>query len=126
MKLIQNLKYAKSHEWVLIEGNKAKIGISDHAQHAMGNIVYISLPEEGDEVEAGESFADVESVKAASEIYSPVTGVVVAANEALNDTPALLNDDCYGAWIIEVEFTALADDLMDAAAYEAYCNAEAH
>ncbi|MGL4805511.1 MAG: glycine cleavage system protein GcvH, partial [Bacteroidales bacterium] len=111
----------KSHEWVLIEGPKAKIGISDFAQHALGDVVYISLPEEGDTVVAGETFADVESVKAASDIYSPVTGTVVAVNELLNDTPALLNEDPYGAWIIEVEVGSLSDELMDAAQYEAYC-----
>lgn len=121
MEVKANLKYAKSHEWVLIEGPKAKIGISDFAQHALGDVVYISLPEEGDTVVAGETFADVESVKAASDIYSPVTGTVVAVNELLNDTPALLNEDPYGAWIIEVEVGSLSDDLMDAAQYEAYC-----
>ncbi|MGL4993888.1 MAG: glycine cleavage system protein GcvH [Bacteroidales bacterium] len=125
MKLLENLKYAKSHEWVLIEGDKAKIGISDHAQHAMGNIVYISLPEEGDELELGESFADVESVKAASEIYAPVSGEVTAVNEELNDTPALLNDDSYAAWIVEVKFTEISSELMSAKEYEEYCN-QAH
>ncbi|MGL5228053.1 MAG: glycine cleavage system protein GcvH [Bacteroidales bacterium] len=121
MEVKANLKYAKSHEWVLIEGSKAKIGISDFAQHALGDVVYISIPEEGDTVVAGEPFADVESVKAASDIYSPVTGTVVAVNEVLNDTPALLNEDPYGAWIIEVEVGSLSDDLMDAGQYEAYC-----
>ncbi|MGL4412100.1 MAG: glycine cleavage system protein GcvH [Bacteroidales bacterium] len=125
MKLLENAKYAKSHEWVIVEGDKAKIGISDHAQHAMGNIVYISLPEEGDELEAGESFADVESVKAASEIYSPVTGEVTAVNEELNDSPALLNEDSYAAWIVEVKFSEISNDLMSAKEYEEYCN-QAH
>ncbi|MGL5894288.1 MAG: glycine cleavage system protein GcvH [Bacteroidales bacterium] len=125
MKLLENAKYAKSHEWVIVEGDKAKIGISDHAQHAMGNIVYISLPEEGDELEAGESFADVESLKAASEIYSPVTGEVTAVNEELNDSPALLNEDSYAAWIVEVKFSEISNDLMSAKEYEEYCN-QAH
>lgn len=125
MKLLENAKYAKSHEWVIVEGDKAKIGISDHAQHAMGNIVYISLPEEGDELEAGESFADVESVKAASEIYSPVTGEVTAVNEELNDSPAILNEDSYAAWIVEVKFSEISNDLMSAKEYEEYCN-QAH
>ena len=115
----QDLLYLKSHEWAKIEGNRAKVGISDHAQNELGNIVFVNLPEVGDTVNAGEPFCDVESVKAVSDLYSPVTGTVVAVNEALEDAPELLNDDCYEAWIVEVEFTEQGD-LMDAAAYEQF------
>lgn len=121
MEVKANLKYTKSHEWILIEGNKVKIGISDFAQHALGDVVYISLPEEGDDIECGNPFADVESVKAASDIYSPVDGRIVAVNEELNDTPSLINEKPYDTWIIEVEFTFVTDELLDAQEYEAYC-----
>lgn len=121
MEVKANLKYTKSHEWLLIEGNKVKIGISDFAQHALGDVVYISLPEEGDDIECGNPFADVESVKAASDIYSPVDGRIVAVNEELNDTPSLINEKPYDTWIIEVEFTFVTDELLDAQEYEAYC-----
>lgn len=122
MKVLENLKYLPSHEWVLVEGNKAKVGISDYAQHALGDVVYISLPEVGDEVTADESFADVESVKAASEVFSPVSGTVTAVNDALDSDAGLLNQDPYENWIIEVEFTALSENLVDAAEYTKLCN----
>ena len=118
MNIPENLKYLPSHEWVLVEGSKAKVGISDYAQHALGDVVYISLPEVGDDVTADESFADVESVKAASEVFSPVTGTVTAINDALDADAGLLNQDSYANWIIEVEFTELSDKLVDAAEYE--------
>lgn len=118
MNIPENLKYLPSHEWVLVEGSKAKVGISDYAQHALGDVVYISLPEVGDDVTADESFADVESVKAASEVFSPVTGTVTAINDALDSDAGLLNQDPYANWIIEVEFTELSDKLVDAAEYE--------
>ena len=121
MKVLEKLQYLPSHEWVLVEGNKAKVGISDFAQHALGDVVYISLPEVGDEVTADESFADVESVKAASEVFSPVTGTVTAVNDALDSDAGLLNQDPYANWIIEVEFTALSENLVDAEAYQALC-----
>ena len=114
------LKYSNDHEWVKIEGNVAVIGISDFAQDAMGDVVFINLPGEGDEVAAGDTFGDIESVKAVSDICSPVSGTIVAVNEELADAPETLNKDPYGAWIIKVEFTELAD-LMDAEAYEAFC-----
>ncbi|MBO7368594.1 MAG: glycine cleavage system protein GcvH [Paludibacteraceae bacterium] len=117
MNIPENLKYLPSHEWVLVEGSKAKVGISDYAQHALGDVVYISLPEVGDDVTADESFADVESVKAASEVFSPVTGTVTAINDALDSDAGLLNQDPYANWIIEVEFTELSDKLVDAAEY---------
>lgn len=117
MNIPENLKYLPSHEWVLIEGSKAKVGISDYAQHALGDVVYISLPEVGDDVTADESFADVESVKAASEVFSPVTGMVTAINDALDSDAGLLNQDPYANWIIEVEFTELSDKLVGAEEY---------
>ena len=118
MNIPENLKYLPTHEWLLVYGSKAKVGISDYAQHALGDVVYISLPEVGDEVTADESFADVESVKAASEVFSPVTGTVTAINDALDSDAGLLNQDPYANWIIEVEFTELSDKLVDAAEYE--------
>ena len=114
------LKYSNDHEWVKFEGNVAVIGISDFAQDAMGDVVFINLPGEGDEVTVGDTFGDIESVKAVSDICSPVSGTIVAVNEELADAPETLNKDPYGAWIIKVEFTEQAD-LMDAEAYEAFC-----
>ena len=118
-------KYTKEHEWVLVEGNKAKIGITDHAQNALGDIVYVELPQVGDEFAAGDSFAVVESVKAASEIYTAVAGKVTAANEALDGTPELINTDPYGAFIAEVEFTELDEAaLMSAEQYDEFAASE--
>lgn len=118
----ENLKYAKSHEWVeILDNGNARIGISDFAQDALGDLVFANLPEEGDDVTAGEAFADVESVKAVADIMSPVTGKVAAVNEELLDAPQLINEKPYEAWFAEIENPELADDLMDAAAYEAFC-----
>ena len=114
------LKYSNDHEWVKFEGNIAVIGISDYAQDAMGDVVFINLPGEGDEVTVGDTFGDIESVKAVSDVCSPVSGTIVAVNEELADAPETLNKDPYGAWIIKVEYTEQAD-LMDAEAYEAFC-----
>lgn len=119
------LQYSKSHEWVRMDGDTAVVGISDFAQDALGDLVFVNLPQVGDEVTAGEPFGDVESVKAVSDLVSPVTGVVRAINEALLDAPEALNNDPYGAWIIEVENITATDELMDAAAYEEHCAAEA-
>jgi glycine cleavage system H protein len=118
------LKYTKDHEWMKMEGDIAVIGISDFAQDALGDVVFINLPEVGDTVTAGESFGDVESVKAVSDVNSPVTGVVVEVNEDLADSPENLNSDPYGSWIIKVENVTETEDLMDAAAYEAFCAEE--
>ena len=115
---------SKSHEWVKMEDGVAVIGISDFAQDALGDVVFINLPEEGDDVTAGESFGDVESVKAVSDLISPVTGAVCAVNEELLDAPELLNQDPYGAWIIKVENLDGQEELLDAAAYEAFCAQE--
>ena len=118
------LKYTKDHEWMKMEGETAVIGISDFAQDALGDVVFINLPEVGDTVTAGESFGDVESVKAVSDVNSPVTGVVVAVNEELSDSPENLNSDPYGSWIIKVEQITETEELLDAAAYEAFCAEE--
>jgi glycine cleavage system H protein len=118
------LKYSKSHEWIKYEGNVAIIGISDYAQDALGDVVFVNLPAVGDEVTAGESFGDVESVKAVSDLICPVTGVVCAVNEELLDAPELLNKDAYAAWIIKVENITDQEELLDAAAYEAFCAEE--
>ena len=127
-KTIEGLFYSESHEWVKVDGETAIIGISDHAQQAMGNIVYVEMPEEEDEVTADEDFGAVESVKAASDLISPVSGVVVEVNEALADAPELLNKDAYENWIIKVKMDDPEElkNLMDAAAYEKFCENEEH
>ena len=116
-----DLKYSKSHEWVRMDGDVAVIGISDFAQDALGDLVFVNLPQVGDDVTAGEAFGDVESVKAVSDLMSPVTGTVCEINEELLDAPELLNNDPYGAWIIKVTDVTATEDLLDAAAYEAFC-----
>ncbi len=118
------LKYSKSHEWIKYEGDVAVIGISDYAQDALGDVVFVNLPAVGDEVMAGESFGDVESVKAVSDLMSPVTGVICEVNEALDDAPETLNEDPYGAWIIKVEKVTEEEELLEADAYEAFCAEE--
>lgn len=127
-KTIEGLFYSESHEWVKVDGETAIVGISDHAQQAMGNIVYVDMPEEEDEVTANEDFGAVESVKAASDLISPVSGVVVEVNEALADAPELLNKDAYENWIIKVKMDDPEElkNLMDAAAYEKFCENEEH
>ncbi|MBP3202384.1 MAG: glycine cleavage system protein GcvH [Bacteroidales bacterium] len=120
-KILEGLKYSESHEWVKVEGNVAYIGVSDFAQKEMGDITYVDMPEEGDDVLAGEEFGALESVKASSELISPVSGVVVAVNYELADAPEKVNEDAYAAWIIKVEMSLPSelDKLMDAAAYKA-------
>lgn len=122
-KVLEGLYYSESHEYVKVEGDFGYIGISDYAQHALGNVVYVDMPEVDDEVTAGEEFGAVESVKAASDLISPVTGVVVEVNEALDDQPELINSDAYANWIIKVTLSDASelDNLMDAKAYEAFC-----
>ncbi len=118
------LKYSKSHEWVREEDGVFVVGISDFAQDALGDVVFVNLPQEGDECTAGDAFGDVESVKAVSDLVSPVTGTVCAVNEDLLDAPEMLNQDPYGAWIIKVENVSDNEELLDAAAYEAFCATE--
>ena len=119
-KIIDGLYYSESHEYVKVEGDFGFIGITDFAQHELGNVVYVDMPEVDDEVTAGEEFGAVESVKAASDLMSPVSGTVVEVNEALEDEPGLINKDAFENWIIKVEMSDKSelDDLMDAAAYK--------
>lgn len=122
-KVIEGLYYSESHEYVRVEGEYGYIGITDYAQQQLGNIVYVDMPEVDDEIDADEEFGALESVKAASDLLSPVSGTVVEINEALEDQPELLNKDAFGNWIMKVELSdpAELDKLMDAAAYEAIC-----
>jgi glycine cleavage system H protein len=124
--VLEGLFYSESHEYVRIEGEYGYIGITDYAQHALGNVVYVDMPEVDDEVSAGEEFGAVESVKAASDLISPVSGTVVGVNEALDDQPELVNQDAYANWIIKVELSDKAelDNLMDAAAYTKFISTE--
>ena len=125
MNIPENLKYTRSHEWVeFLPDGAARVGLTDHAQDALGELVFVNLPEAGDAVTAGEALGDVESVKAVSDIFCPVTGTVRAANEALLDAPEAINADPYGAWLVEVEAITGQEELLDAAAYEAHCAAE--
>ena len=116
-KVIEGLYYSESHEYVRV------VGITDYAQNALGNVVYVDMPDVDDEVTAGEEFGAVESVKAASDLISPVSGTVAEVNEALDDQPELVNQDAYENWIIKVEMSDKAelDNLMDAKAYEEFC-----
>lgn len=125
-KIEEGCRYAESHEWVKVEGDIAVIGISDYAQHALGNIVYVDLPEVGDEFEAGDDFGAVESVKAASDLICPVSGEVVEINEELADSPELINNDAFGNWIIKVRMSdpTEVEGLLDAAAYAKLCENE--
>ena len=120
-KVIEGLYYSESHEYVKVEGDFGFIGITDFAQHELGNVVYVDMPEVDDEVTAGEEFGAVESVKAASDLMSPVSGTVVEVNEALEDEPGLINKDAFENWIIKVEMSDKSEleGLMDAAAYKA-------
>lgn len=119
-KIIDGLYYSESHEYVKVEGDFGFIGITDYAQHELGNVVYVDMPEVDDEVTAGEDFGAVESVKAASDLMSPISGTVVEVNEALEDEPGLINKDAFENWIIKVELSDKSelDGLMDAAAYK--------
>lgn len=122
-KVIEGLYYSESHEFVRVEGEYGYIGITDYAQNALGNVVYVDMPEVDDEIEAGEDFGAVESVKAASDLISPVSGTVVEINENLEDTPELVNKDAYENWIIKVELANKEElnELMDAEAYKNFC-----
>ena len=124
MNFPSELKYTTDHEWLKMEGDVAVVGITDFAQNSLGDIVFINLPQEGDAVTAGESFGDVESVKAVSDVMSPVSGAISAVNSDLEDAPENLNSDPYGSWIIKVEDISDSGELMDAAAYEAFCAEE--
>lgn len=124
MELRTDISYTKSHEWVRLEEDTALIGITDYAQDALGDLVFVNLPEEGDEVEMDQVFADVESVKAVSDIYSPVSGVVGEVNEELLDAPEKINESPYDAWFIRVDHVSETADLMTAEEYEAFVESE--
>jgi len=127
METKSGLLYSKDHEWVRVEGEKAYVGITDYAQHALGEIVYVELPAVGNELNAGDVFSVIESVKAASDSYLPVAGKVLEVNEALSDSPQLVNEDPYGSWIVVVEITDKAglDELMNEQEYREFCDKEA-
>ncbi len=122
-KVIEGLYYSESHEYVRVEGEYGYVGITDYAQEQLGNVVYVDMPEVDDEVSAGEEFGAVESVKAASDLISPVSGTVVEINEALEDEPELINKDAFAHWIMKVQLSDKSelDNLMDSKAYEASC-----
>jgi glycine cleavage system H protein len=127
MEFDPNCRYNETHEWVRIEGDEALIGISDYAQSELNDVVYVELPEVGDALEKGEEFGTVESVKAASDLYMPVSGEVIAVNEELEDSPELVNQDAFGrGWMLRVKLMAPseAEDLLDANAYKALCEQE--
>ena len=117
----ENLTYARSHEWVSEQDGTYTIGLTDYAQDALGDLVFINLPQEGDEVKAGEAFCDVESVKAVSDVFSPVTGTVIEVNEDLADAPESINENPYDAWIARVGDVTATEELLDAAAYAEFC-----
>ena len=121
----KELKYTKDHEWIRYEGDEAYVGISDFAQSELGDLVFVNLPEIDDEVVAGEAFGDVESVKAVSDVLSPVTGVVVEINEELLDDASLINNDPYGAWFIKVGSITAEDELLSAEEYDKFIEEEA-
>lgn len=125
---MSKIYYAPTHEYIIVDGNEGTIGITDFAQKALGNVVYVDMPEVDDEVEAGVDFGAIESVKAASDLISPVTGTVIAVNDALADNPRLVNEDAMANWIIKVEISdpAELDNLLDEAAYAELCANEKH
>ncbi|MTI49268.1 glycine cleavage system protein GcvH [Sporosalibacterium faouarense] len=126
MKVLEGLLYSENHEWVRVEGNKAYLGITDYAQHALGDIVYIELPEEEEEFDAEDSICTIESVKAASDIYTPVSGTVVEINEDLEDDPGAVNADPYENWIVCIELSnnSELEELMSPEEYKEYCEKE--
>src|SRR6266508_836173 len=127
MQVPDDLRYSSDHEWVAIAGSKARSGVTDYAQDALGDVVYVQLPSVGGTVSAGDTFSEVESTKSVSDIYAPVSGTVVSVNEALGDHPEVINNDPYGAgWICEIEVSdpAEVDALLDAAGYQALVEGE--
>lgn len=124
MELREGLLYSKSHEWVKEEGDEVVIGLTDYAQSELGDLVFVNLPEEGDEITAGESFSDVESVKAVSDVFSPVSGVVSEINEELLDAPELINESPYEAWFVKVKEVTEREELLTAEEYQAFVESE--
>lgn len=127
MKVLDNLLYTKEHEWLKVEGNTVTFGITDYAQNMLGGIVYVELPEEDDELEVGENFAVIESVKAATDIVAPVDGTVIAINEDLDDSPEMMNEQPYEAWMLKIELSdeSQLEGFLTKEAYEAFCAEEA-
>lgn len=127
MKVLDNLLYTKEHEWLKVEGDVVTFGITDYAQNMLGGIVYVELPEEDDVLEMGESFAVIESVKAATDIITPVAGVVIEINESLDDAPESMNEAPYEAWMVKIklEDTSVLSDFLDGDAYKKFCEEEA-
>lgn len=127
MKIEKGLLYTNDHEWLKVDGDTALVGVTDYAQSHLGDIVFVELPEVDEEFAKGDEFAVIESVKAASDSYLPVSGTILEANEALDDEPGLLNTDCYANWIVKVQLSDKSelDELLDADAYEKLCNEEA-
>ena len=121
-KVIEGLYYSESHEYVRVEGNTGFIGITDYAQNALGNVVYVDMPDVDDEFEAGDDFGALESVKTSSEVITPVSGKVIARNDALEDSPELINEDAYAAWIVKIEMSDKSelDAMMNAAKYSEF------
>ena len=127
MSVPDDLLYTRSHEWVKIDGDTVTVGITQYAQDQLGEVVYVDLPSEGDSVSAGDTFGEIESVKAVSEFFAPATGEVSAVNEKLADEPNLVNEDPYGdGWLVKISGSAEEDELLDAAAYEAHIEEESH
>ncbi len=124
-KIIEGLKYTEDHEWISVDGNIATIGITDFAQSSLGDIVFVELPEEGEELEATNSFGVVESIKSVSDLYTPVSGKVIEKNNTVEEGPESLNDDAYGSWLVKIELSnpSELDGLMESSAYESYCEA---
>ncbi len=128
MKVLEELYYSNEHEWVRVEGKKAYIGITDYAQHALGDIVYVEMPELGEEIEGGDVFGAIESVKAASDVFSPVSGKIVEINEELENSPELVNEKPYESWILALEMSDESElkNLMNSKAYKEFCENEDH
>lgn len=122
-KVIEGLKYTEDHEWLLLEGDIATIGVTDFAQSSLGDIVFVELPDADEELEAGNSFGVVESIKSVSDLYTPVTGVVIEKNTMIEETPENINEDPYGSWLIKIKLSDASqlDELMNSQAYQALC-----
>lgn len=124
MELREDLMYSKSHEWVKEEGDVVTIGLTDYAQSELGDLVFVNLPEEGDEITVGEAFSDVESVKAVSDVYAPVSGTVCEVNEEILDAPEMINESPYDAWFVKVKDVTEKEELLTAEEYEAFVESE--
>jgi len=128
MKIVEGIYYSKDHEWIKVEGDEVYIGITDYAQHALGEVVYVEMPEIDDELNSGDAFGVIESVKAASDSYMPVSGTVIEINEELETTPQLLNSSPYDSWILKVKIgdSSELDNLMNHEDYKEFCESESH